>query len=158
MRSLSSSVPSSLAPNPASSRSPNLSPAPGVPSGPTPAALPERGSHRAHVCKLVLCARQDRQVMEAVGGYPGRLQSCVLSAWLRGGWRLTRTRGLSEPLPPGLPVPPVPAARMTRRVRFDDPIDPGLAGFLCSLPRKERGREIRNFICIALRGRLSPSA
>jgi len=131
--------------------------APVLPSGAPPAALPGRGSRRPHVCKLVLCARQDRQVMEAVGGYPGRLQSCVLSAWLRGGWRLTRTRGLSEPLPPGLPVPPVPAARITRRVRFDDPGDPALAGFLCSLPRKERGREIRNFIAIALRGRSSPS-
>ena len=158
MRSPPSSPPSSPASSPHSSRSASPSQDLGVPSGLTPAALPERGSRRAHICKLVLCARQDRQVMEAVGGYPGRLQSCVLSAWLRGGWRLTRTRGLLEPLPPGLPVPPVPAARMTRRVRFDDPVDPGLAGFLCSLPRKERGREIRNFICIALRGRLSPSA
>ena len=112
--------------------------------------------HRTHVCKLVLSARQDRQVMEAVGGYPGRLQSCVLSAWLRGGWRMTRTRSSSDPsppLPPGLPVPPAPAARITRRVRFDDPGDPTLAGFLCSLPRKERGREIRNYISIALGGR-----
>jgi hypothetical protein len=106
------------------------------------------------VCKLVLSARQDRLVMEAVGGYPGRLQSCVLSAWLRGGWRLARTRVLGGPLPPGMPLAPAPAARITRRVRFDDPADPGLAGFLCSLPRKERGREIRNFISIALRNRV----
>jgi hypothetical protein len=111
-------------------------------------------ARRHHVCKLVLCARQDRQVMEAVGGYPGRLQSCVLSTWLRSGWRLTRTRELSEPMPPGLPLAPAPAARITRRVRFDDPADPTLAGFLCSLPRKERGREIRNFIAVALRSRM----
>ncbi len=120
-----------------------------------PLPAPRTGSRRrrAHVCKLVLCARHDRQVLEAVGGYPGRLQSCVLSAWLRGGWRLTRTREAAEPMPPGLPVPPAPAVRITRRVRFDDPNDPALAGFLCSLPRKERGREIRNFIAIALRSR-----
>jgi hypothetical protein len=105
------------------------------------------------VCKLVLCARKDRAVMEAVGGYPGRLQSCVLSAWLRGGWRLARARNLSEPLPPGMPVSPAPAARMSRRVRTDDPRDPGLAGFLHSLPRRERGREIRHFIALALRSR-----
>lgn len=110
---------------------------------------------RPHICKLVLCTRLDRQVMEAIGGYPGRLQSCVLSHWLRSGWRLTRTRELSEPIPPGMPMAPAPAARMTRRVRFDDPADPALAGFLCSLPRKERGREIRNFIAVALRSRES---
>jgi hypothetical protein len=125
-------------------------PPPGRAALAAPMRHPSRGSH---ICKLVLCARQDRLLMEAVGGYPGRLQSCILSAWLRGGWRLTRTRHLSEPMPPGLPVPPAPAARMTRRVRFDDPGDPALASFLCSLPRKERGREIRNFIAYALRNR-----
>jgi hypothetical protein len=118
-----------------------------------PAARTSQRRRRAHVCKLVLCAHHDRHVLEAVGGYPGRLQSCVLSAWLRSGWRLTRTRSNAEPMPPGLPVPPAPATRITRRVRFDDPTDPALAGFLRSLPRKERGREIRNFISIALRSR-----
>jgi hypothetical protein len=106
-----------------------------------------------HISKLVLNCPKDRHLIEAVGGYPARLQSCVLTAWLRGGWRLSRARpGPLQPIPPPVPPPLAPTtARVTRRIRFDDPADPALAGFLRSLPRKERGREIRNFISVALR-------
>ena len=37
-----------------------------------------------HTSKLVLSAPTDRLLIESVGGYPARLQSCVLAAWLRG--------------------------------------------------------------------------
>jgi hypothetical protein len=105
-----------------------------------------------HISKLVLSSPRDRHLIEAVAGYPARLQSCVLSAWLRGGWRITRSRpGAAQPIPPPVPSSELPAARVTRRIRFDDPVDPALAGFLGSLPRKERGREIRQLIWIALR-------
>ena len=108
---------------------------------------------REHVSKLVLHGPHDRHLIEAVGGYPSRLQSCVLAAWLRGGWRLTRAQGAATPIPP--PVPSfVRPCRLTRRIHFDDPADPALAGFLGSLPRKERGREIRNFIAVALRSQV----
>jgi hypothetical protein len=104
--------------------------------------------------KLVLSGPKDRLLIESVGGYPPRLQSCVLAAWLRGGWRLTRAHpGPAQPIPPPVPAVTLPAARLTRRVRFDDPADPALAGFLCSLPRKERGREIRHFMLRALQTR-----
>ena len=107
-----------------------------------------------NISKLVLNCPKDRHLIEAIGGYPDRLQSCVLAAWLRGGWRLTRTRpGLMPPIPPAVPSPAPAAGRVTRRIRFDDPADPALAGFLRSLPRKERGREIRHFILVALRSR-----
>jgi hypothetical protein len=105
-----------------------------------------------HTSKLVLSGPTDRLLIESVGGYPARLQSCVLAAWLRGGWRLTRANaGPAVPIPPPAPAIALAATRLTRRVRFDDPTDPALAGFLRSLPCKERGREIRHFISIALR-------
>jgi hypothetical protein len=104
-----------------------------------------------YICKLVLSTPKDRRLIEAVGGYPARLQSCVLAAWLRRGWRLVRAGSLPlQPVPPLAPSIAPPAARLTRRIRFDDPADPTLAGFLRSLPRKERGREIRHFISTAL--------
>jgi len=104
------------------------------------------------VSKLVLSGTKDRLLIESVGGYPPRLQSCVLAAWLRGGWQLTRTGpGRMRPIPPPARSTDQPAQRLTRRICFDDPADPTLAGFLCSLPRKERGREIRHFILTALR-------
>jgi hypothetical protein len=106
-----------------------------------------------HTSKLVLSAPSDRLLIESVGGYPARLQSCVLAAWLRGGWRLARRHTAVVPIPPPAPPIELPPARLTRRVRFDDPSDPALAGFLRSLPRKERGREIRHFISVALRSR-----
>jgi hypothetical protein len=106
-----------------------------------------------HICKLVLSGAKDRRLIEAVAGYPARLQSCVLAAWLQLGWQLLRTgSGPTQPIPPLSPSITRPVARLTRRIRFDDPSDPTLAGFLASLPRKERGREIRNFISAALRG------
>jgi len=107
------------------------------------------------ISKLVLSGARDRALIEAVGGYPARLQSCVLAAWLRGGWQLSRARPAAQALamPPPLPSFPRPAVRLTRRIRFDDPNDPALAGFLRSLPRKERGREIRHFIALALGSR-----
>ena len=106
------------------------------------------------VSKLVLSEPRDRALIEAVGGYPARLQSCVLAAWLRGGWQLSRARPAQAlAMPPPLPSLARPAARLTRRIRFDDPNDPALAGFLRSLPRKERGREIRHFIARALGSR-----
>jgi hypothetical protein len=109
-------------------------------------------AHNDHTSKLVLSGSKDRLLIESVGGYPARLQSCVLAAWLRGGWQLTRTRSAGTPaIPPPVQAPASPAARLTRRIRFDDPSDPALAGFLGSLPRKERGREIRHFIVLALR-------
>jgi hypothetical protein len=105
-----------------------------------------------HTSKLVLSGPRDRLLIESVGGYPPRLQSCVLAAWLRGGWRLTRARAACvQPIPPPAPTIALPVTRLTRRVRFDDPADPALAGFLRSLPSKERGREIRHFISLALR-------
>src|SRR6267154_2649932 len=114
------------------------------------------GARREPVSKLVLHGPQDRPLIEAVGGYPVRLQSCVLTAWLRGGWRLARTRpGATHAIPPPVPSFALPASRLTRRVRIDDPSDPALAGFLGSLPRKERGREIRNFISVALRSQVA---
>jgi len=109
-----------------------------------------------HICKLVLSGPKDRRLIEAVAGYPARLQSCVLAAWLQRGWRVVRTGSTpSQPIPPLSPSIARPVARLTRRIRFDDPSDPTLAGFLASLPRKERGREIRNFISAALRGSAS---
>ena len=112
-----------------------------------------------HTSKLVLSGPKDRLLIESVGGYPARLQSCVLAAWLRGGWRLTRTQAApAQPIPPPVPAIAVPAARLTRRVCFDDPADPALAGFLQSLPRKERGREIRHFILAALQTRSQRAA
>ena len=117
---------------------------------------PSAGALHEHVSKLVLHGPHDRQLIEAVGGYPARLQSCVLAAWLRGGWRLTRTQpGAAPPIPPPVPSFVRPASRLTRRIRIDDPSDPALAGFLGSLPRKERGREIRNFISVALRSQVA---
>jgi len=105
-----------------------------------------------HTSKLVLSGPRDRLLIESVGGYPPRLQSCVLAAWLRGGWQLTRARASgAPPIPPPVQAAALPAVRLTRRIRFDDPSDPALAGFLGSLPRKERGREIRHFIAVALR-------
>ncbi len=122
------------------------------------AARPD-AARAEYVSKLVLSGPRDRLLIEAVGGYPPRLQSCVLAAWLRGGWQLTRAgSGRLSPLPPPSRPSDRPAARLTRRIRFDDPADPGLAGFLGSLPRKERGREIRHFILSALRGRVPPAA
>jgi hypothetical protein len=117
-----------------------------------PATLTVR-ARPEHICKLVLTSPKDRRLIEAVGGYPARLQSCVLAAWLRRGWRLVRVGSVPpQPIPPLAPSLAPPAARLTRRIRFDDPADPTLARFLCSLPRKERGREIRHFISAALRG------
>ena len=111
---------------------------------------------RECVSKLVLHGPQDRHLIEAVGGYPTRLQSCVLTAWLRGGWRLAGMRpGSAPPIPPPVPSFALPASRLTRRIRIDDPADPALAGFLGSLPRKERGKEIRNFIAVALRSHVA---
>ena len=112
-------------------------------------ATPARNDHTS---KLVLSGPKDRLLIESVGGYPARLQSCVLAAWLRGGWQLARARAsAAPPIPPPVQAAASPAARLTRQIRFDDPSDPGLAGFLGSLPRKERGREIRHFISVALR-------
>ncbi len=111
--------------------------------------MPARAEHTS---KLVLSAPTDRLLIESVGGYPARLQSCVLAAWLRGGWHLTRRHAAAAlQIPPPAPPIELPPTRLTRRVRFDDPADPALAGFLRSLPRKERGREIRHFISVALR-------
>jgi len=47
-----------------------------------------RRTHLESISKLVLNGPRDRALIEAVGGYPARLQSCVLAAWLRGGWQL----------------------------------------------------------------------
>jgi len=114
-----------------------------------------RRTHLESISKLVLNGPRDRALIEAVGGYPARLQSCVLAAWLRGGWQLSRARPAAHALamPPPLPSFARPAARLTRRIHFDDANDPALAGFLRSLPRKERGREIRHFIALALGSR-----
>jgi hypothetical protein len=123
----------------------------------TPATAHVRGRPE-HICKLVLSGPKDRRLIEAVGGYPARLQSCVLAAWLRRGWRQVR-RGPAplQPVPPLAPSNAPPAARLTRRIRFDDPADPTLAGFLRSLPRKERGREIRHFISAGLQSACRPA-
>jgi hypothetical protein len=112
------------------------------------------GAHPESISKLVLSGPRDRALIEAVGGYPARLQSCVLAAWLRSGWHLSHARpAQAHAMPPPLPSFARPAARLTRRIHFDDPSDPALAGFLRSLPRKERGREIRHFISLALASR-----
>src|SRR5260370_13913206 len=93
---------------------------------------------REPVSKLVLPGPHDRHLIEAVGGYPSRLQSCVLAAWLRSGWRLARAQGPTPPIPPPVPSFVRPACRLTRRIHFDDPADPALAGVLRSPPPKER--------------------
>lgn len=128
-----------------------------IPRAPAPrapfAAVRAERPRRTCISKLVLTAPRDRGVIEAVGGYPARVQSCVLAAWLRGGWYLSHARPAQVPdVPPPIAGSGRPVVRLTRRVHFDDPDDPALAGFLLSLSRKERGREIRHFITLALRG------
>jgi hypothetical protein len=149
----------SVGPSVSPSVGPSVSPT-ALATRPAPAprssCVPENRAGREYVSKLVLHNPQDHHLLEAIGGYPARLQSCVLTAWLREGWRRAGTRpGAQQPIPPPVPSLVLPAARLTRRIRFDDPADPALARFLASLPRKERGREIRNFISVALRGQVA---
>jgi len=122
-------------------------------------AAPSPQRVRRAIAKLSFSPRDDVRILTALAAYPDSRHSAVLAAWLRAGWRFATGRAVAAPIcVAGLPGRPLPQRLVVRRVFVDAAAEPGLADFLGTLPRHERGREIRHFIEVALRRAMAPGA